>query len=244
MTKDKKISERPTVEMDEVTHRRVIDEVTERYADPLAIMSILQAIRADQLSASQDRKNQYRHVADSLAEQNTSVNRLSTDVAGLSVRTATIEVEQQKHSALLGQVKERQDGCAARITHDNDTTEIRDLRSQLQNAVHRRFTPPHGIKLPTRPPAPAPTPSDAHANWWTSNAGKALLTALAGLLVAIASILTPWASLAPSAATEAARRPPTVRPVRSVPAPDRPIADSDLDDMIDTVRARRGAVEP
>jgi hypothetical protein len=238
MANERKIlSERQTVEIDPEDHKRALDEVNERYSDPLAIMSILQAIRADQQNAARDRKSEYRHVADALGEQSAAVNRLSMDVSGLSIRTATIEVEQQKHAVVLGLVKERQDGCVARVTHDADNTEIRDLRAQLQKAVTRRLTPPHGIKLPSYFPR-----SSSAGNWWSSNTGKILLGALAGLLVAIANLLAPWASLSSDGPQIAPARPHVVRPIRSVP--DRAIADSDLDDIADTLDGRRGAVTP
>lgn len=192
--------------MDGATHRRVLSEVEQKYSGALSTLPILREIRADQIQAAQEHKNQYSRIADALTEQNAVVNRLSTDVAGLSVRTATIEIEQQKHASLLGQVKERQDGCAARITHGDDTTEIREIRSQLHKAILRRSTPPRGIKIETVVGA------ETASGWWSSPAGKAVLTALAGLLVAIASALTTWATLSPSQAPAPRQAPPIASP--------------------------------
>jgi hypothetical protein len=200
-----------TVEMDEETHRRVLSEIQERYTGPLAQLPILQEIRADQIKAAQEHRGQYGRIADILGEQNNAVNRLSTDVAGLSVRTATIEIEQQKHAALLGQVKERQDGCAARISHGDDTTEIREIRSQLHKAVQRRSTPPRGIKIATIVEGSEPVA----ASWWSSVAGRAVLTALAALLVAIASALTTWATISPGPAPTSRQTPPMASPADS-----------------------------
>lgn len=241
MREDEKLSleKKRTVEMDEETHRRVIAEVRDKYGDTPGAIEILQEIRSDQIRATRDHKSQYGRIADALGEQNATVSRLSTDVAGLSVRTATIEIEQQKHSALLGQVKERQDSCAARITHDDDTTEIRDLRAQLHRAVTRRSTPPRGVKAAT----PSMFPAVA-SGLWSSPAGKAVLTAMAGLLVAIASALTTWATIAPSSQPEGRQRPAALHPVRSVPTVDRAIEGSDPDEMIDTLDGRKGAVTP
>lgn len=195
--------------MDEATHKRVLAEIQQRYSSPSETLPILQEIRADQIHAALEHKNQYGRIADTLNEQNSAINRLSTDVAGLSVRTATIEIEQQKHAALLGQMKERQDGCAARISHGDDTTEIRDLRAQLHKAVQRRSTPPRGIKIATVDGI------EAAGGWWSSPAGRAVLTALAGLLVAIASALTTWATMSPSAPPAPRQAPPMVGPVDS-----------------------------
>jgi len=207
MVDETRLSEKPTVEMDGETHRRVISEIEDRYNGPLATLPILREIRADQIKVAQEHRNQYGRIADTLSEQNTAVNRLATDVAGLSVRTATIEVEQQKHSSMLGQVKERQDGCAARISHGDDTTEIRELRSQLQKAVQRRSTPPRGVRIATV------TAEETTGGWWSSAAGKAVLTALAGLLVAFASAITTWAAMSPSS-------PPATRERAPITAPD------------------------
>lgn len=194
--------------MDETTHRRVLSEVGKKYSGSLSTLPILQEIRADQIKTAQEHRTQYSRIADVLGEQNAAVNRLSTDVAGLSIRTATIEIEQQKHATLLGQVKERQDGCAARITHGDDTTEIREIRSQLHKAVQRRSTPPRGIKIA----AIVEGSEQATGGWWSSTAGKAVLTALAGLLVAIASALTTWATLSPSQAPTPRQAPPMTSP--------------------------------
>lgn len=201
-----RLSEKETVEMDEETHRKLLAEIEDRYGGPLATLPILREIRADQIKTAQEHRSQYGRIADTLTEQNTAVNRLATDVAGLSVRTATIEIEQQKHATLLGQVKERQDGCAARISHGDDTTEIRDLRTQLQKAVQRRSTPPRGIRIANV------GPDEATGGWWSSAAGKAVLTALAGLLVAIASAITTWAAMSPSSPPAAPQRAPITAP--------------------------------
>jgi hypothetical protein len=210
MSEKKTLNDRETLEMDSETHRRVISEIEEKYNEPLvtATLPILREIHANQISAAQEHKNQYGRIADVLGEQNTAINRLSTDVAGLSVRTATIEIEQQKHATLLGQVKERQDGCAARITHGDDTTEIREIRSQLHKAVQRRSTPPRGIKIA----AIVDGSEQATGGWWSSPAGKSVLAALAGLLVAIASALTTWATLSPSASPVPRQTPPMTSP--------------------------------
>lgn len=201
------MSEQQTVEMDEQTHKRVLAEIQEKYSTPLSTLPILQEIRADQIKAASEYKSQYSRIANILSEQNSTVNKLSTDVAGLSVRAATIEIEQQKHAAILNQVKERQDGCAARISHDDDTTEIRDLRAQLQKAVQRRSTPPRGVRIATVDLSEA-----TGGGWWTSPAGRAVLTALAGLLVAIASALTTWATMSPSSPPVTRQAPPMAAP--------------------------------
>lgn len=200
------LSEQKTTEMDPETHRKVLAEVEQKYSGPLATMPILREIRADQIKTAQEHRAQYGRIADTLSEQNQTVSRLATDVAGLSVRTAAIEIEQQKHATMLGQVKERQDGCAARISHGDDTTEIRDLRNQLQKAVQRRSTPPRGVKIATVDAL------ELTGSWWSSSAGKAVLTALAGLLVAIASALTTWATMSPSATPAAPQRAPVTAP--------------------------------
>jgi hypothetical protein len=197
-----------TVEMDEATHKRVLAEIKQKYDSPANTLPILQEIRADQIKTAQEHRTQYGRIADTLGEQNAAVNRLSTDVAGLSIRTATIEIEQQKHATLLGQVKERQDGCAARISHGDDTTEIREIRSQLHKAVQRRSTPPRGIKIAAIVDGSEPVA----ASWWSSPAGKSVLAALAGLLVAIASALTTWATLSPSASPVPRQTPPMTSP--------------------------------
>lgn len=193
--------------MDEATHRRVLSEIRQRYDGPGNTLPILQEIRSDQIRTAQEHRDQYSRIADVLGEQNAAVNRLSTDVAGLSIRTATIEIEQQKHATLLGQVKERQDSCAARITHGDDTTEIRELRSQLHKAVQRRSTPPRGVKAAT-----VEGVEPVAGGWWASVAGRAVLMALAGLLVAIASALTTWASMSPSPTPAPRQAPPMVSP--------------------------------
>jgi hypothetical protein len=211
MSEKKTLNDRETLEMDSETHRRVISEIEAKYSEPLATLPILREIRENQISAAQEHKSQYGRIADVLGEQNTAINRLSTDVAGLSIRTATIEIEQQKHATLLGQVKERQDGCAARISHGDDTTEIREIRSQLHKAVQRRSTPPRGIKIA----AIVDGSEQAASGWWSSPAGKAVLTALAGLLVAIASALTTWATLSPSQAPTPRQAPPMTSPADS-----------------------------
>lgn len=193
--------------MDAETHKRVLAEIRQRYEGPGNTLPILQEIRSDQIRTAQEHRDQYSRIADVLGEQNAAVNRLSTDVAGLSVRTATIEIEQQKHAALLGQVKERQDSCAARISHGDDTTEIRELRTQLHKAVQRRSTPPRGVKVVT-----VDGVESAATSWWSSAAGKAVLTALAGLLVAIASAITTWAAMSPSPAPVTRETPPMASP--------------------------------
>lgn len=207
MTKEKKtLNDRETLEMDGETHRRIISEIEAKYDEPQATLPILREIRENQISAAQEHKSQYGRIADVLGEQNTAINRLSTDVAGLSVRTATIEIEQQKHATLLSQVKERQDGCAARITHGDDTTEIREIRSQLHKAVQRRSTPPRGIKIATVEGI------EATSGWWSSPAGKSVLAALAALLVAIASAITTWAAMSPGPAPAPRQAPPIASP--------------------------------
>lgn len=217
--------------------------MTDKNDNQAGVMSVLQAIRADQVSAASDRKSQYRHLANALAEQNIAVNRLSTDLAGICLRTAAIELEQQKHIELLSRVKERQDGCAARITHADDTTEIRELRSQLQRAVSRQsYTPPHGTRS-QRSSRSADADNPALA-WLRSGPGRVLLTAVAGLLMAILGLVTPWSPLDAGEPTEAATRPRAVRPALSVPADDKIREDSDMGLAPDTSYPPRGRVAP
>lgn len=151
-----------------------------------AVIPLLQAIRGDQLRGQEEHKTQFKRLANSLTEQNTAINRLSTDVAGLSIRTATLELEQRKQATTIGLVKERQDGCSARVTHAEDSTEIRQIRDQLHKAISKRLTPTNGRPAYQEKP-----------QWWTTPAGKAILGALAGLLVALTSAVTTWIAMSP-----------------------------------------------
>lgn len=182
------LSQKKTTEISAETHRKALEQVTEGYkkdAGSYDVIPLLQAIRGDQIKGREEHKAQYQRIANVLGEQNTALNRLSTDVAGLSIRTATLELEQRRHAATLDRVKEQQDGCVARISHGDDTTEIRDLRQQLHKAVTRRTTPPGGTLRQT-PLAPS---------WWSTHPGKAVLGALAGLLVAATSAITTWVAM-------------------------------------------------
>jgi hypothetical protein len=187
-------------------------------------VAILQAIRADQISESQDRKLQHEHLTRALSEQSTTVNRLASELTGVCFRVTSIEAEQQKTSATLATVKERQDGCAARITHAGDSTEIRELRAQLQRAVSRQSdTPPRGVLRPR------PSAEDGTATAWVySRAGKAVLTALAALIVAALGAFAPW-TLPPTADPQTMpARPPARLPVR--PEQPTPADEQETDD--------------
>ena len=164
-----------------------------RDEDTTGAYQILKEIRSGQVHDRQEHKEQYRNLANALGTQNAALNQLSTDVAALSVRTSMLEIELQKQSVTVHDVKERQDGCAARITHDADNTEIRDLRSQLHKAVARRMTPFAGVSVHR----------DERIAWWSTTAGKAVLGALAGLLVAATTAITTWAAMSPSSASKA-----------------------------------------
>lgn len=180
--------------MDPHTREKTIKLMThkERDSGSFDVIPLLRSIKNDQTKGREENKEHYKRVANILSEQNNAINRLSTDVAQLSVRTATIELETRKHAITLSQVKERQDGCAARVTHENDTTEIRDLRGQLQKAISRRSSP-NGVKAYVEPVK----------SWWGTAAGKNVLAALAGLLVALTSAVTMWIAMSSGAsATE------------------------------------------
>jgi hypothetical protein len=207
------------------------------------VMSVLQAIRADQVAASHDQKSQYRHLANAIAEQHAAVNRLSTDMVGVCLRTAAIELEQKRHFEILSKVKERQDGCAARITHADDTTEIRELRAQLQRAVSRQsYTPPHGVrKLRSSESDPD---SGALLVWLRSGPGRVLMTAIAGLLMAILGLVAPWSPLDAGEPTEAATRPHATRPARPAPPDDQEDEGSDMGLAPDTSYPPREQVAP
>lgn len=172
--------------MDPHTREKTIRLMTpkERDSGSYDVIPLLRSIKDDQTKGREENKEHYKRVANILSEQNNAINRLSTDVAQLSVRTATIELETRKHAITLSQVKERQDGCAARVTHENDTTEIRDLRGQLQKAISKRSSP-KGI----------PVYSEPVKSWWGTPAGKNVLAALAGLLVALTSAITMWIAM-------------------------------------------------
>lgn len=174
--------------------------MSERYKDRsdhglYEALPLLQAIRADQIKGREEHKGQYQRLSNILGEQNTAINRLSTDVASLSLKTANLEFEQRKHADTLARVKEAQDGCAARITHRDDSTEIRSLRDQLHKAVIRRMTPAGGVPRHR-------AGQDAAGSWWQTPAGKAVLGALAGLLVALTSALTTYFTIVRDKPTE------------------------------------------
>lgn len=168
------------------------------------IITMLRSLRAGQVAGLDAHKGHYQRLANTLGQQNSELNNLSNEVAGLSAKTTNLELEQSRQRKILGKVKELQDGCAARVTHTDDSTEIRSLRDQFHRAVlSRRSTPPRGTPPPVN-------------RWWQSQAGKAVLGALAGLLVAITTGVTTYFATRQSGPPEPAVHAPVVRsaPVR------------------------------
>ena len=187
-----------------------------------SMIDLLRDIRDDQIKGREEHKGHYQRLSNVISEQNSALNRLSTDVAGLSVRTATVELEQRKQADTLARMKEIQDGCAARITHADDSTEIRNIRNQLHKAIQRRMTPPHGV------PYKGAEVQDAPKSWWATQPGKALLGAIAGLIVAITTAITTYFAMAPARAIP-------VAPIKPVPADTR---HQELKDFADQNQSR------
>lgn len=149
--------------------------------DNAVMISLLREVRTDQMHSRREFQDSMRRLEDSIVEQSRSINLLSTDIASLSIRTATLESSLKKSEGTLTTVKERQDGCLARIEREDENTEIRKMRTDLMDAIEKQSLRKRQTPLYSRPPR--------IRSWWGTEAGKAVLLALAGLLVALSTMI-------------------------------------------------------
>jgi hypothetical protein len=167
--------------------RRGVDENTQtRVVDPVSMETLLQLMR----DVKRDQKDSFQRIDNAILDQAQMIGQIARDTSTLAARVTILEHDLSRQNTELSEIKSRQDSCLARLTHEDDTTEIRKLRELVAKRGKATIPPGHttGSGRPYKRPSKHPMAD-------LSGAKRAVLMALAGLLVAATSALTTYFAL-------------------------------------------------
>lgn len=141
----------------------------------------------------------FERVGGAIAEQSKAIGKLNGRVAAIEARLPSLEAEQERHREQIESMRAVQDGCKPRINWDEETTEIREMRIKLEKAAAGK---------------------DAKVTVSLNSTSKTVATAIAGVLIAIVSVLGTYFSTAEEGQKDSV--------TESAPAPETGGTDSGL----------------